>query len=99
MFKGEYREKFVSHPSSRPVLNFQRERDMGKMFTLGDDGTVSRGEYKDKFVQHSSVITRPPQARRHREHLKSEGQMDTKTESKMQFVEKTAERPSIAKGT
>lgn len=98
MFKGEYKEKFVSHPSSRPVLNFQREREQ-KLFTLGDDGTVGRGEYKDKFVQHSSVVTRPPVARRPREHLKSEGQMDTKTENKIQFVEKTAEKPCMAKGT
>lgn len=98
MLKGEYKDKFIGHPTpTRAVPNFRRERDMSRSITLGEDSTVAQGEYKEQFVEHPNVY-RAPLPRRPREQIRSEGEMDTKTENKMQFVEKTAEKTNIAKG-
>lgn len=88
--------KFVEH-QIHPVIPFLRGYDIGKKLTLGDDYIVKKAEYKEKFVEHPRMernLHRKP-----KENLKPEGDMESMTENKKQFVEKQVAKTEMKKAS
>lgn len=86
--------KYSKH-QIHPTIPFLRGIDNSNRLILGEDQTILKPEYKENFVQHQGVERAHPQ--KPEEHLKSEGPIETTTESKTEFVEKPAVKTELKK--
>lgn len=86
--------KYSKH-QIHPTIPFLRGVDTSNRLILGDDRTILKPEYKENFVQHTGVERAIPQ--KPAEHLKQEGAIETTTENKNQFVEKSVVKTETKK--
>ncbi|XP_025836881.1 uncharacterized protein LOC108734213 isoform X2 [Agrilus planipennis] len=85
--KTEHASRFTQHQLIHPIIPHLRESEPGRKFHLGDDDTVRKPEYKAKYVMYDKPERRT--ASIPKSNLTQEGEIDTKTENKVQFVVKT----------
>lgn len=78
-----------------PTIPFLRGINNSNRLILGDDRTVLKPEYKENFVQHQGAER--AQSQKPEEHLKQEGTLETTTESKKEFVEKSVTKTETKK--
>lgn len=92
--KTEATSNYAKH-QVHPTIPFLRGVDNSNRLILGDDRTILKPEYKENFVQHRGAERAQPQ--KPEEHLKQEGTLETTTESKKEFVEKSVTKTETKK--